>query len=56
LREIQAEFAAIPDIQETIALFASLVTELKSARSQSERLTVLSKYCDNKSLQSASQP
>jgi hypothetical protein len=56
LREIQAEFAAIPDIQETIALFASLVTELKSARSQSERLTVLIKYCDNKSLQSASQP
>jgi hypothetical protein len=55
LRDIQAEFAAIPDIQETIALFASMVAELKSARSQSERLTVLMKYCGNESLQSESQ-
>jgi hypothetical protein len=56
LRDIQNEFAEIPDIQETIALFASLVAELKAARSQSERLTVLIKFCDNKSLDSASQP
>jgi hypothetical protein len=56
LREIQAEFAAIPNIQETIQLFASLVQELKTAKSQSERLIVLMNYCDDKSLQSASQP
>jgi hypothetical protein len=55
LREIQAEFAAIPDIGQTIALFAKMVAELKSARNQSERLTVLMKFCDNESLQSASQ-
>jgi hypothetical protein len=56
LREIQADFAAIPDIQETIALFASLVADLKSAKNQSERLVVLMNYCDDKSLQSISQP
>jgi hypothetical protein len=55
LSEIQADFAAIPDIEQTIALFASLVAELKSARSQNERLTALIKYCGNKSLQFASQ-
>jgi hypothetical protein len=51
LREIQAEFAAIPDIGQTIALFASLVAELKSARNQGERLTVLMQYCGDESLQ-----
>jgi hypothetical protein len=56
LSEIQEEFASIPNIDQTIALFASLVAELKAARNQSERLTVLIKYCGNKSLQSASQP
>jgi hypothetical protein len=55
LREIQADFAAIPDIDQTIALFASLVAELKAAKNQSERLTVLIHYCDNKSLHAASQ-
>jgi predicted transcriptional regulator YdeE len=55
LSEIQAELAAIPDIEQTIALFASLVAELKSARSQNERLTTLIKYCGNKSLQAVSQ-
>jgi hypothetical protein len=56
LREIQAEFAAIPNIDQTIALFANLVAELKAARNQSERLSVLMHYCDNKSLQAATQP
>jgi hypothetical protein len=55
LSEIQADFAAIPDIDQTIALFASLVAELKSARNQNERLTALIKYCGNKSLQAVSQ-
>jgi hypothetical protein len=56
LSEIQAELAAIPDIEQTIALFASLVAELKSARNQNERVAALFKYCGNKSHQFASQP
>jgi hypothetical protein len=56
LREIQAEFAAIPGIQESIARFARLVHELKYAQSESERTFVFLKYCDEKSLQSNSQP
>jgi hypothetical protein len=56
LSEIQAELAAIPDIEQTIALFASLVAELKSARNQNERVAALFKFCGPKPLQSASQP
>jgi hypothetical protein len=56
LSEIQAELAAIPDIEQTIALFAKLVAELKSARNQNERVAALFKFCGPKPLQSASQP
>jgi hypothetical protein len=54
LREIQADFAAIPNIDQTIAHFARLVADLKSARNEGERLIILMEYCGNESLQSAS--
>lgn len=44
LSDLQNDLASIPDIHETIRLFAALVQELKSAKSQTERLAVLFKH------------
>lgn len=40
IRELQSELAAIPDIQESITLFAQLVKELKNANSHEERIAI----------------
>lgn len=49
LFKLQNDLSSIPDIQETIRLFATLVEELKTANSQSERIAVLFKHLGSSS-------
>jgi hypothetical protein len=49
LRDLQNDFASLPDIEETLMLFAEFVEELKSAKNQGERMSILIKHTGNKS-------
>jgi hypothetical protein len=55
LRELQNEFASLPDIEETLKLFADFVEEMKSAKDQGDRISILIKHTGNKSQFSSSQ-
>lgn len=55
IQNLQSELASIPDIKETIELFAKLVKDLKNAKSIPERLMVLVKYTGLTAQSSSSQ-
>jgi hypothetical protein len=44
LRDLQNELSSLPDIKETLKLFAKFVEEIKSAKTQGERIAILIKY------------
>jgi hypothetical protein len=44
LQELQEEFNSDPEIQEAVELFASFVSELKSATSKLQRFNIILKF------------
>lgn len=52
---LQGEFLSLPDISETLRLFAVFVEDLKSAKNHGERIAVIMKHTGNKAQFSNSQ-